>query len=56
MHHFDFSSFLWEEDLKFDGSNFPSCHQRVTNLIMQNDLLYVIEEPLAGASGPDATA
>jgi hypothetical protein len=56
MHNFDFSSFLWEEDLKFDGSNFPSWHRHVRNFIMQNDLLCVIEEPLAGASIPNATA
>ena len=42
----DYGSFLPEEQLKSDGSNFPDWYQLLRTVLMQNDLLYVIQEPL----------
>ena len=42
----DFGSFLRNEELKFDGSNFIDWYQRLRDTLISNDLLYVIQEPL----------
>jgi hypothetical protein len=56
MEHIDYDSFMWEERLKNEWSNFPCWHQHVRNVLIQKDLLYVLEETLAEAPRPNATA
>jgi len=53
-HQIDYGSFLHEEQLKSDGSNFVDWYQRLRSILLQNDLLYVIEEPLGEAPRDDA--
>ena len=50
----DYGSFLRDEELKSDGSNFIDWYQRLRGVLLQNDLLYIIEEPLGDA--PDYSA
>ena len=50
----DYGSFLRDEELKSDGSNFIDWYQRLRGVLLQNDLLYIIEEPLGDA--PDNSA
>jgi hypothetical protein len=56
MYHLEVGCFLLGEDLKIDGSNFPRWYQRLRSVLLNNDLLYMIKEPLAEAPGPNATA
>ena len=52
---FVFGSFLRNEELKFDGSNFIVWYQRLRDTLISNDLLYVIQEPLGDEPG-DSTS
>ena len=47
----NYGSFPHEEELKSDGSNFIDWYQCLRGVLLQNDLLYVIEEPLGDAPG-----
>jgi hypothetical protein len=51
-HNFDinYGSFL-HGNLKSDGSNFIDWYQRPRDTLNGNDLLYLIQEPLADAPG-----
>jgi len=42
----DFGSFMRNEELKADGSNFIDWYQRLRDILNSNELLYVIQEPL----------
>jgi len=52
--YFDTGSFLRDEELKADGSNFIDWYQRLRGILYVNDLLYTIEEPLGDK--PDDSA
>jgi hypothetical protein len=56
MYHLKVGCFLLGDNLKFDGSNFPRWYQCLTNVLLNNDLLYVIKEPLDEAPGLNASA
>jgi hypothetical protein len=56
MYHLGIGCWLLGEDLKLDGSNFPGWCLRLKNVLMHNDLLFMIEEPLAKELGWHATA
>ena len=43
---FDFSPFIFGENLRLDGSNFSRWYQLLRDTLEKNFLLYVIEEPL----------
>ena len=51
----NYGSFLHEEQLESDGSNFIDWYQRLRGVLLQNDLLYVIEEPLGYAPRDSAS-
>ncbi|KAM0931168.1 hypothetical protein ACQ4PT_000508 [Festuca glaucescens] len=51
----NFCSFVHNEELKVDGSNFIDWCQRLRDVLISNDLLYVIEEPL-GDEPKDSTS
>ena len=51
----DFGSFLRDEELKTDGSNFIDWYQRLRGILISNDLLYVIQEPLGDEPGDSAS-
>jgi hypothetical protein len=56
MYHLGVGCYLLGEDLRIDGSNFPGWHLRLRNVLLHNDLLFMIMEPLAEAPGWNATA
>jgi hypothetical protein len=56
MYHLKVGCFLLGENLKIDGSNFPRWYQRLRNILLHNDLFYVIKQPLDETPGLDATA
>ena len=51
----DYGSFLRDEELKSDGSNFIDWYQRLRDILISNDLLYMIQEPLGDAPGDSAS-
>jgi hypothetical protein len=50
----DYGSFLHEEKQKIDGSNFPDWYQRLRTVLMQNNMLPMIDEPLEEAPRDNA--
>jgi len=44
--YLDFGSFMRDEELRADGSNFMDWYQRLKALLNMNNVLYVIQEPL----------
>jgi hypothetical protein len=56
MYHLGVGCWLLGEDLKLDGSNFPGWCLRLRNVLLHNDPLFKIEEPLAKEPGWHATA
>jgi hypothetical protein len=56
MNHLGVGRWLLGEDLKTDGSNFPTWCLRLRNILLHNDLLFMIEEPLDKEPGWYATA
>ena len=52
--YIDHGSFLCDEELKVDGSNFIDWYQRLRGILYVNDVLHVIQEPLGDA--PDDSA
>jgi hypothetical protein len=56
MYHLGVVVWLCGEDLKIDGSNFPGWCLHLRNVLLPNDLLFMIEEPLAKDPGWHATA
>jgi hypothetical protein len=56
MYRLEVGCFLLGDNLKVNGSNFPRWYQRLRNVLLHNDLLYVIKEPLDEAPGLNATA
>jgi hypothetical protein len=56
MYHLGVGCWLLGEDLKIDGSNFPGWCLHLRNVLLHNDLLFMIEEPLAKEFGWHATA
>jgi hypothetical protein len=56
MYHLGVGCWLLGEDLKIDGSNFPRWCLRLTNVLLHNDMLFMMEEPLAKKPGWYATA
>lgn len=51
----DFCSFVRDEELKADGSNFIDWYQLLRDVLVSNDLLYMIREPLGDGSGDSAS-
>jgi hypothetical protein len=43
MNHHGVGCWLLREDLKIDGSNFPGWCLRLRNVLLHNDLLFMIE-------------
>jgi hypothetical protein len=56
MYHLGVGCWLLGGDLKLDGSNFPGWCLRLRNVLLHNNLLFMIEEPLAKEPGWHATA
>lgn len=46
----DFCSFVRDEELRADGSNFSDWYQHLRDVLVSNDLLYLIREPLGDKS------
>ena len=53
--NFDYGSFLRDEELKKDGSNFIEWYRHLRMLLVANDKLYVIQKPLGDKPG-DSTS
>jgi hypothetical protein len=53
--NFNYGSFLRDEELKKDGSNFIEWYRRLRMLLVTNDKLYVIQKPLGVKPGFSAS-
>jgi hypothetical protein len=56
MYHLGVGCYLLGEDLRIDGSNFPRWFVHLRNVLLHNDLLFMIEEPLEKAPRWNAAA
>ena len=53
--HYDLSHFFQCPLLRVDGSNFIDWYQDLRHVLRDNDILYVIKEPLGDKSGASAS-
>jgi hypothetical protein len=56
MYHLGVGCYLLGEDLRLDGSNFLGWCLHLRNVLLHNDMLFMIEEPLDKAPSLNATA
>jgi hypothetical protein len=56
MYHLGVGCYLLGGDLRLDGSNFPGWHLCLRNILLHNDLFFMIREPLAKEPGWNANA
>jgi hypothetical protein len=56
MYHLGVGCYFLGEDLRIDGLNFPGWFLHLRNVLLHNDLLFMIEEPLEKAPGWNAAA
>jgi len=53
--HIDHASFLPEEILNVEGSNYVDWFHRLRTVLIERNLVHVMERPLGAAPGPDAS-